>query len=93
MTPIKAIRAHCLDCCCGSVTEVRRCPCQTCFLWPYRLGHRPKTENIPTAENGLVGGIFSADEAGDINTPGNAGTSGSSEFNRDYEAQDEKNER
>lgn len=41
-TPIKAIRAKCLDCCCGSYEEVKLCPCQKCPLFPYRLGHRPK---------------------------------------------------
>lgn len=44
-TPIKAIRAKCLDCCCGSWLEVKLCPCdKTCPLHPYRLGHRPKPE-------------------------------------------------
>lgn len=42
MTPMKAIRAKCLDCMCGSSPEVRRCPCADCPLYPYRFGHRPK---------------------------------------------------
>ncbi len=41
MTPIKAIRAKCLDCCCGQVNEVRLCPCAECALYPYRLGKDP----------------------------------------------------
>ena len=41
-TPIKAIRAKCLDCCCGSATEVKLCPLKTCSLYPYRLGRHPK---------------------------------------------------
>ncbi|MBI5315036.1 MAG: hypothetical protein HZB34_03610 [Nitrospirae bacterium] len=41
LRPLKAIRAKCLDCCCGSAVEVRRCTVTTCALWPYRLGHRP----------------------------------------------------
>lgn len=41
MTPMKAIRAKCLDCCCGQVQEVRRCPCEKCPLWAYRFGKRP----------------------------------------------------
>ena len=43
MTPMKAIRAKCLDCCCGNVAEVRRCPISDCSLYPYRMGHRPKS--------------------------------------------------
>ena len=43
LTPIKSIRAKCLDCCCGSAQEVRLCPSDDCPLYPYRFGHRPKT--------------------------------------------------
>lgn len=44
LTPIKAIRAKCLDCCCGNMAEVRRCPAEKCSLHPYRMGHRPKMD-------------------------------------------------
>ncbi|MDD6612524.1 MAG: hypothetical protein PUE91_10000 [Clostridiales bacterium] len=47
-TPIKAIRAKCLDCCCDSAREVRLCPVQKCPLYEYRLGHRPKAEGYDT---------------------------------------------
>lgn len=43
LTPIKAIRAKCLDCCGGSAKEVRGCSAPHCPLFPYRLGHRPKS--------------------------------------------------
>ena len=53
-TPIKAIRAKCLDCCCNQVKEVKLCASLTCPLWPYRMGHRPGTGSakIPSAGNG-----------------------------------------
>lgn len=41
-TPIKAIRAKCLDCCCNEYTEVERCTMKDCPLWYYRFGKRPK---------------------------------------------------
>ena len=41
-TPLKAIRLKCLDCMCGSSNEAKRCPSESCTLYPYRLGHRPK---------------------------------------------------
>lgn len=44
LTPIKAIREKCIDCCCGDKTEVRLCPIKKCTLWPYRMGKRPKTD-------------------------------------------------
>lgn len=42
LTPLKAIRAKCLDCCAGQVAEVRHCTVKNCPLFPYRMGHRPK---------------------------------------------------
>lgn len=47
MTPIKAIRAKCLDCCCGQFKAVRLCTCEKCPLYPYRYGKRPKASNDP----------------------------------------------
>lgn len=44
MTPIKAIRAKCLDCCLGQANEVKLCPVTDCSLYPYRLGHNPKLQ-------------------------------------------------
>ena len=40
MTPMKAIRAKCLDCN-GTSNEVKLCPCTDCALWPFRLGKNP----------------------------------------------------
>ena len=42
-TPMKAIRAKCLDCCCGNQNEVRTCKLEKCSLYPYRFGCRPST--------------------------------------------------
>ena len=50
MTPIKAIRAKCVDCCAGQPKEVRLCSIEKCPLYPYRMGHRPKDSNLLTAE-------------------------------------------
>ncbi len=44
LTPIKAIRAKCIDCSCGSLREVRECHMKDCTLWPYRMGKRPKND-------------------------------------------------
>lgn len=41
MTPVKAIREKCLDCCGGSPQEVRLCPAQGCALHPFRMGKNP----------------------------------------------------
>ena len=37
-SPIKAIRAKCIDCCGGSEGEARKCTATGCPLWPLRMG-------------------------------------------------------
>ena len=39
--PVKAIRARCLDCCCGDASEVRKCVATDCPSWPFRMGTNP----------------------------------------------------
>ncbi len=45
LRPLKAIRAKCLDCSCHQTKEVRLCTHETCPLWPYRMGKRPKGQD------------------------------------------------
>lgn len=41
MTPMQAIKAKCLDCCCGAAQEVKLCPAESCPLWAFRFGRNP----------------------------------------------------
>ena len=41
MSPIKALRLRCLDCCGGSPNEVRLCSAVACASWPFRMGENP----------------------------------------------------
>lgn len=50
LTPMRAIRAKCLDCVAQQPAEVRLCIDEKCPLWPYRMGHRPKNDQEPTEE-------------------------------------------
>lgn len=54
LTPIKAIRAKCLDCSGGQYTEVRLCPVERCPLYPYRMGKRPPKDgnSLQETDNG-----------------------------------------
>ena len=36
-----AIRRHCIDCCGGTLSEVRLCEDIPCALWAYRMGGDP----------------------------------------------------
>ena len=49
-SPIKAIRAFCLDCCGGSSTEVRECTSKSCPLKPFRFGRNPYIKREMTEE-------------------------------------------
>lgn len=40
-SPLRAIRAKCLECSCGSTYEVKNCPIHDCNLYPFRLGNNP----------------------------------------------------
>jgi len=44
ITPLRAVRLKCLDCCLGQAHEVRLCPCKDCPLYPYRFGRKPKDQ-------------------------------------------------
>ena len=50
MTPIKAIRAKCIECCCGNAAEVKRCPILDCSLHDFRMGHNPNINRQPMTE-------------------------------------------
>ena len=39
--PVKAIREKCVDCCCGSTSEVSNCQVTNCALHPFRMGKNP----------------------------------------------------
>ena len=43
---MKAVRQNCLDCMCGSASEVRHCQVTQCMLFPYRFGRNPREEDL-----------------------------------------------
>ena len=45
-TPVKAIRAKCLECCCEDTKAVKECDITSCAIWEYRMGKRPKREKV-----------------------------------------------
>ena len=70
--PMRAIRAHCVECCGGSYAEANKCTATGCTLWPYRMGKNPfhakaKTRKPATAatvralnpktSNAILGGL------------------------------------
>ena len=49
LTPMKRIRAKCLDFSGQQPKEVRLCPVTTCTLWPFRMGRRPNEHDKQVA--------------------------------------------
>jgi len=47
-TMAKAIRAHCLECSCGSANEVRLCELKHCKLYRFRSGKNPNIKRTLT---------------------------------------------
>jgi hypothetical protein len=45
-SPLKAIRAKCLDCSCHQPSQVRECHITACPLWPFRAGRNPNRKGI-----------------------------------------------
>ena len=52
LSPLRSIRAKCLDCTCQQPKEVRDCRIVSCALWPYRLGRYPKAAPALGQEDG-----------------------------------------
>lgn len=51
LTPIKAIRAKCMDCCCGDSKEVAICTVIDCPLHIYRMGTRNAEATLEKRKN------------------------------------------
>jgi hypothetical protein len=51
-SPMKAIRAKCIDCSGGNPTEARKCVAFGCTLWPFRMGRNPFWGKADNADDG-----------------------------------------
>lgn len=51
LTPLKAIRRKCLDCCCFQPKEVALCTAENCPLYAFRTGHRPQKGDYTDTES------------------------------------------
>lgn len=50
ITPLKAIRLKCIDCCNGNKNEVKKCPIKNCPLYIFKLGKTQKDKEVDTQE-------------------------------------------
>ena len=49
VSPLRALRLKCLDCCNDSAQEVRLCTAVDCQSWPFRMGKNPWTGPVSEA--------------------------------------------
>ena len=72
LTPLRAIRAKCIDCSGGNRAEVRECPVVKCPLYKFRNGTNPNRKGIGnqnpdrtalTRKSGVEFGVLSENEA------------------------------
>ena len=49
VSPLRALRLKCLDCCNDSAQEVRLCTAVDCPSWPFRMGKNPWTGPVSAA--------------------------------------------
>ncbi|UFW88949.1 hypothetical protein BjapCC829_10790 [Bradyrhizobium barranii] len=64
-SPLRAIRAKCLDFSCYQISEVRLCEAIKCPLWPFRAGKHPRHaahEKTPSDSAGFGQGEAIQDE-------------------------------
>ena len=54
MTPLRAVRWYCLECCGDSAAEVRQCVSKSCPLWPVRMGTRPSVESLIAVADQMI---------------------------------------
>ena len=52
LTPLKAIKKHCLECSGYEKKQVRECEIKDCVLYLYRQGTNPNRKRV-TGKNGL----------------------------------------
>ena len=50
MSPRKAIRLHCLECCSGSASEVKKCTREQCFHFEFRFGTKTPAQSTSPAK-------------------------------------------
>lgn len=66
LTPMKAIRAKCLDCCCGQSLEVKECTALNCLLHFYRFGKNPNRKGIGSSKGLVIANAHNANSASEI---------------------------
>lgn len=63
VSPLRALRLKCLDCCNGSAQEVRLCTAVDCPSWPFRMGKNPWRRKLGHEERAALRARLAAEDA------------------------------
>ena len=63
ISPLRALRLKCLDCCNGSSQEVRLCTAVDCPSWPFRMGRNPYRRKLDQEERAVLRARLGGDAA------------------------------
>lgn len=69
MSPLKALRLRCVDCCGDQLSEVRLCPVIACPSWPFRMGANPWRQKPSEAQHRNARALAEKRRAGVENRP------------------------
>ena len=58
LTPLKAIKKHCLECSGYEKKQVRECVIKDCVLFPFRQGSNPNRKGCTITKNGASTNSF-----------------------------------
>jgi hypothetical protein len=69
VSPLRALRLKCLDCCNDSVQEVRLCTAVACPSWPFRMGKNPWRDPLGDAERARRAATMNRNRASNLTKP------------------------
>ena len=69
VSPLRALRLKCLDCCNGSAQEVRLCTAVDCPSWPFRMGKNPWRAPLDDAEQARRAAMMTRNRASALMAP------------------------
>ena len=69
MSPLRALRLKCLDCCNDSAQEARLCTAVDCPSWPFRMGKNPWRAPLGHAERARRAATMNRNRASALTAP------------------------
>lgn len=69
VSPLRALRLKCLDCCNDSAQEVRLCTAVDCPSWPFRMGRNPRLSPLSAEARAQRADLMRRNRVSALTTP------------------------